>query len=262
MKHFVLLCAFIIPVLSGCQFFLSGLCAGPADCMCTLGTGCAAQLTQAQLDTVRLGGCSGTCRQIAHGQCGGNASCLNNVGACGGGGGCLQPCGTPCACCGKPSNNLYYLTSFDGTSCSCGSCHQYGNFFAADRQRFSCGATLHVCRGTKCVTVRVTDYGPSCFVETNAGGPVLDASPAVCQSLFGSSSCGWSDHYSVSVVVAVDGSPLGPFSVTPDEYEKLVRIGKELEAKLPSISSTELSATSYRASTIGIRCGLRSALYV
>ena len=106
-----------------------------------------------------------------------------------------------------------FLTSFDGSSCSCGPCHAHGDYFAADRQRFGCGAALNICRGSTCVKVAVVDYGPSCFVEDDAGGPVIDASPAVCQALTGGSSCGWSDHFSVTAsVVGDDARPFGPFT--------------------------------------------------
>ncbi len=97
------------------------------------------------------------------------------------------------------------------------------------------------------------DYGPSCFVENDAGGPVLDASPAVCQSLTGGTSCGWSDHFTISVSRARkpedDGRPLGPFNVTAGkfvchtelrsacwltcitsaEFDEIVRVGHVLE---------------------------------
>jgi hypothetical protein len=62
--------------------------------------------------------------------------------------------------------------------------HSHGNYFSADRSRFGCGAYLNVCRSGRCVKVAVTDYGPSCFVENDAGGPVLDASPGVGQMGF------------------------------------------------------------------------------
>ena len=50
-------------------------------------------------------------------------------------GGCLNPGGSPCACSGIPSDNQYYLTSFDDTDCACGKCNMYGAYFAADKQR-------------------------------------------------------------------------------------------------------------------------------
>ena len=147
-------------------------------------------------------------------------------------GGCLKPEGSPCACTGIPRDYKYFLTSFDGTTCSCGACHSHGDYFAADRQRFGCDTYLNVCRNSKCVKVIVRDYGPSCFVENDAGGPVLDASPAVCKELTGGSSCGWSDHFSITVhktsAPEVDGRPLGPFNVTDDELLAIQEEGERL----------------------------------
>jgi len=80
----------------------------------------------------------------------------------------------------------------------------------------------------------VTDYGPSCFVERDAGGAVLDASPSVCESLTGHTSCGWSDHFAVTVSVGDpnDPRPLGPFEVTDNEFAEIIRIGKIMEKQL------------------------------
>jgi len=230
---FLLFPFLFVTLAANCQTFQGGLCPGPADCMCTLGSGCNVALTEAEKDILRTGGCGGQCRTVAHGQCPGGSNCLANVGGCGGGGGgCLSPRGSPCACCGRPADGLYFLTSFDGTSCSCGPCHSHGPYFAADRQRFGCFANLNVCRGGKCVKLAVTDYGPSCFVENDAGGPVLDASPSVCQALTGGSSCGWSDHYSVTVSVALDNRPYGPFTVTPEEFTNMTRYSEKYEFRV------------------------------
>lgn len=127
----------------------------------------------------------------------------------------------------------YFLTSFDGSSCSCGPCHAHGQYFTADRQRFGCGTALHVCRGRNCVRAVVTDYGPSCFVENDAKGPVLDASPAVCKALTGGGSCGWSDHFDVIVSPAFDNRPNGPFNVTDEEYAEIEQRAREF-AEFPS----------------------------
>jgi len=150
----------------------------------------------------------------------------------------VQACkeaGSPCACVNKPHDHKYYLTEFDGSTCSCGQCHEYGEYFAADRQRFGCGTHLHVCRNGKCVKLRVTDYGPSCFVERDAGRAVLDASPATCKELTGGSSCGWSDHFSITVTEAedpaVDGRPCGPFNVTDEELADLIENGRKIEER-------------------------------
>jgi hypothetical protein len=64
-------------------------------------------------------------------------------------------------------------------------------------------------RATQCVVAAVVDFGPGCSVDDDAGGPVVDASPNVCLHLFGTSSCGWSDHFSVVVSVETTGLPLG-----------------------------------------------------
>jgi hypothetical protein len=58
-----------------------------------------------------------------------------------------------------------------------------------------------------------------------AGGPIIDASTAVCQALFGVSSCGWSDYRRVHVSVAddvTDDSQLGPWEPTPEEYQRII----------------------------------------
>jgi hypothetical protein len=76
-----------------------------------------------------------------------------------------------------------------------------------------------------CVKVVVVDYGPSCFVENDAGGPVLDASPSVCQAISGHSSCGWSDHIQIHVTAVgapeEDGIPYGPYNMTWAEYSRI-----------------------------------------
>jgi hypothetical protein len=43
------------------------------------------------------------------------------------------------------------------------------------------------------------------------GGPVIDASTAVCQYLTGTSSCGWSDKFSITATVTSDSRPNGPY---------------------------------------------------
>ena len=66
-----------------------------------------------------------------------------------------------------------------------GACHSHGEYFSADRQRYGCGNYINICRNGRCIKAYVVDYGPSCFVENDAGGPVLDASPAICSGLTG-----------------------------------------------------------------------------
>jgi len=124
-----------------------------------------------------------------------------------------------CGCSGQASDGKYYLTAFDdgggSASCACGSCYQYGSWFTADKQRgWPCGTSLEICRQgtTKCVIARVVDFGPGCSVDTMAGGPVLDASPNICQYLFGTNSCGWSDRFGITVQLAPAGASTGPYT--------------------------------------------------
>ena len=104
-------------------------------------------------------------------------------------------------CTNIPSNNQYYLTSFCDASVACGSFS--GNCFewyCADYKRFGCNSIISCCQGTNCVNLKVIDGGPSCAVESSAGGPVVDASYSTCKHFTGSTSCGWSDHISVNCV--------------------------------------------------------------
>jgi len=107
----------------------------------------------------------------------------------------------------------------------------YGKWYAADKQRFRCGTSLNVCKGSRCIKLRVSDYGPSCFVEQRAGGPVLDASPNVCSYFTGSVSCGWSDHVSVVVTVAaapeIDGINYGPFIATDLQLREMMKFANQ-----------------------------------
>lgn len=122
---------------------------------------------------------------------------------------------------------------------------------------FGCGSLTHAC---------LADYGPSCFVERDAGGPVLDASPAVCQALTGGSSCGYSDHFSISVSRArapeLDGRPMGPFTVTPAEFDAIVRVGHELEL-LALREQSSVNATLFddsRSSSVQFHKKTKSAI--
>eukprot|EP01132_Coremiostelium_polycephalum_P005960 gene5960-7423_t len=143
-------------------------------------------------------------------------------------------CPKPCygnMCCSIAPGNSYYLTDFCGSQSACGpipSCSG-SQYFTADSQRFGCGKYLNVCRGSKCIKARVIDAGPAMWVEQNAGRAIIDASPTMCKELFGANSCGWSDHFAITAVVAsaLDTRPLGPFNVTSEEYDQLIRDGEE-----------------------------------
>jgi len=158
-------------------------------------------------------------------------------------GGCLQrvDVGNVCACAGKPSDGRYFLTSFDDhATCSCGHCHRLGPYFLANRSRWPCGTRIKICRDTKCVVAGVTDFGPGCSVETRAGGPVIDASKPVCQHLFGTTSCGWSDHYRITAEVVSGSTPFGPAT------------GSGVVSSLPSGNSNGPATRSQCTGAVGV----------
>ncbi|KYQ92788.1 lysozyme [Tieghemostelium lacteum] len=143
-------------------------------------------------------------------------------------------CAKPCygnMCCSIPSDNSYYLTDFCGSTSACGpipSCTG-GQYFTADSQRFGCGKYLNVCRGSKCIKSAVIDAGPAMWVEQDAGRAIIDGSPQLCKELFGVNSCGWSDHFSITALVAGadDLRPVGPFNVTEADMIQLTKIHEE-----------------------------------
>ena len=116
-----------------------------------------------------------------------------------------------------PASGRYYLTSFgagsDSGVMSCGQNTNHGSwYYAANRQRYGCGARLKVTAGNKCVVVEADDYGPDRCVENAVGEPILDASPLVSEYLFGTRSAGWSDRFVVQVDEVARSTPLGPCS--------------------------------------------------
>ncbi|EFA75038.1 lysozyme [Heterostelium album PN500] len=153
-------------------------------------------------------------------------------------------CPKPCygnMCCSIPSDNQYYLTDFCGSQSACGpipSCSG-GKYFTADAQRFGCSKYLNVCRNSnkKCIKAQVIDSGPAMWVEQNAGRAIIDGSPQLCKDLFGASSCGWSDKFSITATIASakDTRPLGPFNVTDAEFAQMLVDHKvELESCMAS----------------------------
>ncbi len=115
-------------------------------------------------------------------------------------------------CCNVPENNMYYLTAFSGETMACGGIADGVSYYATTWVRWYCGAKLRITNpeNGECVVVEVRDAGPAAWVEESAGGPVIDASPQVCRDLFGSSSCGWSDHFVIEAVQVADSTPTGP----------------------------------------------------
>lgn len=131
-------------------------------------------------------------------------------------------CNSEGMCSNIPSSGDYFLTSFCDSGVACGgfdgNCYEW---YSADSVRFGCGSHISCCAsGKACVSLKVIDAGPACFVEDDAGGPVIDGSYAACQHFTGSSSCGYSDHVRVHCVKTADpadGSehPRGPCSNNP-----------------------------------------------
>ncbi len=90
-------------------------------------------------------------------------------------------------------------------------CERHINWYAADRDRFGCGARIRVTNpdNGKSAIVEVIDGGPACFVEQNAHTGVVDLSNAVAHYLFGGE-VGWSDMQKIHVVEVAPSTPLGP----------------------------------------------------
>jgi hypothetical protein len=125
-------------------------------------------------------------------------------------------------------HDSYGITMFGGAGdfqkMACGlSSHaaQTSNpYYVASSQRYGCKVHLKLTtKAGKCVVVSTEDAGPASWVESKAGTPILDASPATVQKLFpGAGSIGWSDlrknpgKYSVTAVKT--SLPLGPCSIT------------------------------------------------
>jgi len=91
-------------------------------------------------------------------------------------------------------------------------------YYAASSQRYGCKVHLKLTtRAGACVVVSTEDAGPATWVETKAGTPILDVSPAAVKKLFpGVGSIGWSDlrknpgRYDVTATKT--SLPLGPCS--------------------------------------------------
>ena len=132
-----------------------------------------------------------------------------------------------CCCHDIPSDGKYYLTSFcdQETDCevSCGDCNWA---YATSAVRFGCNSQLRICKGeNKCVTARVIDSGPGCWVENKAGRPIIDASFSICRYFTGGSDCGYEDKVSiivrkVSAKAMMPDHLLGPCALTLEQANK------------------------------------------
>jgi hypothetical protein len=117
-------------------------------------------------------------------------------------------------------HSVYGLTVFGGAGdcqpLACGGANSCGSqpWYSASSQRYGCGVHLQVEANGKCVVVKTEDAGPASWVESDAGTPILDASPSVAKYLFGVSSLGWSDLKGhpgkYAVHVQTTSLPLGP----------------------------------------------------
>ena len=90
-------------------------------------------------------------------------------------------------------HDTYGITMFGGAGDSqrmaCGlssSAAQTSNpYYAASSQRYGCKVHLKLTtRSGNCVVVSTEDAGPATWVETKAGTPILDSSPAAVKRLF------------------------------------------------------------------------------
>jgi len=78
-----------------------------------------------------------------------------------------------------------------------GNCNDW---YAADYMRFGCGHVITAtCSNGQKANLKIEDGGPGCSVENNAGGQVIDASYSMCKLCTGGTSCGWSDHFKITV---------------------------------------------------------------
>ena len=133
-------------------------------------------------------------------------------------------------------HDKYGITQFGGAGdfqkMSCGLSSKQAQtsnpYYVASSQRYGCKVHLKLTTSAgRCVVVSTEDAGPATWVETKAGTPILDASPAAVSKLFpGVGGLGWSDlrknpgKYEVTAVKTT--LPLGPCSVaappapTPD----------------------------------------------
>lgn len=116
-----------------------------------------------------------------------------------------------------PEDQRYELTTFGGGAdtqpVACGGPVADGSwYYAANRQRFSCGARVRLVSPARdrCVVVEVADVGPNACVEEAGGRPIWDVSPLAAMALVGRTSVGWSEHEAVVGAPVGSASPLGP----------------------------------------------------
>ncbi len=117
-----------------------------------------------------------------------------------------------------PLDQVYELTTFGGpgdeqpTNCEAAPDADGTWYYAANRQRFGCGARFRLTNAerSRCVVVEVADLGPNICVEEAGGRPAWDVSPLAARHLFGVPRAGWSEHRRVYAARVADETPLGP----------------------------------------------------
>ena len=126
-------------------------------------------------------------------------------------------------------HDSYGITMFGGSGdfqkMACGlsshAAQQSNPYYVASSQRYGCKVHLKLTtKSGKCVVVSTEDAGPATWVETKAGTPILDSSPATVKALFGNvGSIGWSDLKAHPGKYAVNAArtslPLGPCNAAP-----------------------------------------------
>jgi hypothetical protein len=116
-------------------------------------------------------------------------------------------------------HSSYGVTSFGGpgdyqTVACGGNSRTIDPWYVASSQRYGCHKHLKLTANGKCAVVATADAGPASWVESNAGVPILDASPTVGKYFFNDGGLGWSDlkaHPGKYVVHAeITTLPVGP----------------------------------------------------
>jgi len=116
-------------------------------------------------------------------------------------------------------------------------------YYSTSWVRWYCGAKLAITNPDtgECVVVEVADAGPAAWVEETAGMPIVDASPLVCEDLFSSSSCGWSDSFVIEVVQVPDETPSGRGMCPTEEPEPEPELFEPIpEESLPAENSENI----------------------
>jgi hypothetical protein len=130
-----------------------------------------------------------------------------------------------------PEDQRYDVTTFGGpgdeqpVACSGAPMADGTWYYAANRQRFSCGQRVRLVEPDRssCVIVEVADVGPNACVEEAGGRPIWDVSPLAAMHLFGVSSVGYSEHREVVGAPVGSDNTLGPCDATVSSPSAFLR---------------------------------------